>query len=333
MAHIDAAMLRELVAGPGTDTRPWSAYAVVMPDSEGARSVRFDDPDGPKVTVKFMPSGLIADVGVTMQTGGDGEGEWHPFVAGELVVVEFPGGDELVSPVITGRKPNEHDRFPLMVAGNDVTQNNFAFKRTRAPYIFEAGSSYLLWSAATESFLALTEAGAFTVANADKALLQLGADVLGFRNGDADCLVEVHVADKRTHVEAGNSKLQLVADGDSMLLTTGSLAISTAGAQPIGHGVTVEQVWAILVALLKWLVPAITATGAVPGGGSLVGPAITTALTSGLSTTVPIATAVAAAAASSPDTIPGLQIAVRAALAAAPSAGKVGAGIPGLTLG
>lgn len=316
MAHIDAAMLRELVAGPGTDTRAWSAYAVVVPDAEGARSVRFDDPDGPKVTVKFMPSGIIADVGVLMQTGGDGEGEWHPFVAGELVLIEFPGGDELSLPVITGRKSNEHDRFPMMVAGNDVTQNNFAFKRTRAPYIFEAGSSYLLWSAPTGAFLAFTEAGAFTVANADKALLQLGADVLGFRNGDADCLVEVHAADRRTHVEAGNSKLQLVADGDSMLLTSGSLAISAAGVQPVGHAVTIEQVLMVLQAFFAMV--------GIANPGPLSGAGLAGLFIAQMNLALPAALLLPIAP---------LQVALAGALALPTSPAQPGVGSPGVTIG
>jgi hypothetical protein len=304
-----------------------------MPDQEGQRSVDLADPDnpGPLVLVKLLASGHIVPCRVGMATGGDGEGEWHPFVAGEEVLVAIPDGDERAIPVITHRLANKVDRFPTMVAGNDVTQNNFAFKRTRAPYIFEAGSSYLLYSAPTKAFLAISEAGAFTLANADKALLQLGADVLGFRNGDADCFVEIHVADKRLHLEAGSAKLQLADGGDALFFSPGMLTISTSGAQPIGHGVTVEQVWSIVVAILKWLAPTITATGAVPGGGSLVGPAITAALTSGVSTGVPVATAVGVAATASYDTIPGLAVALRAAMAAPPSG--VGAAVPGLQLG
>jgi len=323
--HVDAVAIRELVAGEGTDTRHWSTYGQVMADQEGQRSVILDDPEnpGPLVLVKLLRSGLQVPCRVGMACGGDGEGEWHPFVAGDEVLVEIPDGNERSIPVITHRLANAIDRFPSMVAGNDTSTNSFAFKRVRVPYIFETASSYLLYSAPTKSFLALTEAGAFTVSNADKALLQLGADVIGFRNGDADCFVEIHVGEKRLHLEAGSAKLQLADGGDGIFLVPGMLTISTSGAQPIGHGVTVEQVWSIVTTLLADMSATLVAS-ATPATAA-IGAALAAALTADA------AVAVEHAATSDLTTIPGLKAALVAALVAPPTG--VGAGIPGLQLG
>lgn len=322
--HIDAAAVRDLVAGPGVDSRQWSTYGQVMADQEGQRSVILDDPEnpGPMVLVKLLHSGMQVPCRVGMACGGDGEGEWHPFVAGDEVLVEIPDGNERSIPVITHRLANAIDRFPSMVAGNDTSTNSFAFKRVRVPYIFETASSYLLYSAPTKSFLALTEAGAFTVSNADKALLQLGADVIGFRNGDADCFVEIHVGDKRLHLEAGSAKLQLADGGDGIFLVPGMLTISTSGAQPIGHGVTVEQVYAIANELMATIGVALTA---VVGPVSAVGAAITAALALDVAATATVATA------KSKTFLPTFTAALTAALVAPPTG--VGAGIPGLQLG
>lgn len=326
---LDTGALREAVAGGGVDPRQWLTYGQVMEDEGTEKSVVFNDPDmpGPYVMVKLLMSGYEVPCRVASFVAGAGEGDWFPFVAGDEVVVGVIDGDERTGCVILGRLNNGPDSFPTLVSGNDPSSNTFAFRRLRVPFIFETASDYLVRSAATGAFFGIKD-GAITFANADKALLQLGADVLGFRGGGkADVRMEIEPGDDKrlATMAVGQSLLQLTDQADSILLVTNALTISTQGNRPAGHGVTVEQVWQAIQEYMLVVGAVLVASPTPPTAA--IGAALVAAAND--PATGPAALAAAAASSMSPE----FKAELLLLLATPPTGTAVGAGLGGLRLG
>lgn len=274
---MDVGSLRHLLAGPGMDTRQWHSYGLVKADTPGSRSVLFVDEQGnprpyPVVLVTLQPSGI--DIACRVKEhggGGAGAGEWHPFVAGDEVWVEIPGGDERNGGVISGRFSQSRDAFPTMVAGNDPTLNNFSFKRLVEPYVLESGTSLLFRTTPTGAFISIGQTGSITAQSGDGHYLSISHDMISLQTQDLSCTVQIDPAAKTVFVEAGGTQLLIDSAGKSMLLTGGSLSLGTSGNPPQWHATSAEAVVNLLLALGK----ALTILGAVPLTGASLGAVLT----------------------------------------------------------
>ena len=237
-AH-DLTTAAQAFAGPGTDTRHWISYATVDPETPDQKSVTFTTEYGPLVSCTLRPSAIPVVCRVAHEVAGNGEGEWTPFVAGDELLVAIPEGDETAGCVIIGRLNQEIDQWPQQVAGQDATQNTFAFRRLRTPYVFELAGAYLVRNATTGAFMTIETSGAITLANADKAFLRLAPDFIGMQNGTADVLLQIDVSHKQIVMEAAGTKAVLDAQKSS-LYTGGTLELGTSGNQAADHAATVE---------------------------------------------------------------------------------------------
>lgn len=298
MGELDgiADLFRELTAGPGSDTRQWVAYGQVCPESGGTKSTRFNDPSGAPlphgvlVDVKLQPSGNIVPCRVSSMCAGNGEGEHYPFVGGDEVLVVIPEGDERAGCCIVGRLNQSHDVFPTTVAGMDVTQNNFGFRRHVAPYVVECGSGYMIRQATTGSGLSFDQQGQiFLTEGGTGAQLVLTPDVLGLFTKDFTAGLQVDVANTIAHLKAGKASLT-IADGtgaqgtQSMLQTSGTFSVSTSGNPGLNHVATVEGVTQLLTGFCTVMATAFaTLSGPVVGAelAALFAPGPSAALING----------------------------------------------------
>src|SRR5512147_2917657 len=88
---------------------------------EDVDPIEFDPDRGPLVNVALQPSRLPARCRVAMSSAGAGEGDYHPLVPGDEVIVAIPGRSARGECAILGRLPNAIDSFPSSVAGQDST--------------------------------------------------------------------------------------------------------------------------------------------------------------------------------------------------------------------
>ena len=253
----DAEAMRQAMSGPGNDTRQWVSYGRVSPDTPSGASVRFDvkDEQGtqigqPLVVVKLEPSGIEVPCRVSSMTAGQGEGEWYPFVAGDEVLVVIPEGNERAGCCIIGRLNQSLDTFPTTVGGQDVTKNNFGFRRARAPYVFETAESYMVRGASTGWQLTFDRTGNLFLASSDKHHLILNHDGVMFGLGDDSCSIQMHPEHGMTLSAGAGAATLALKDGVSTFFTTGGLSLSTLGIGATGHGIAMEQVAALLANLL-----------------------------------------------------------------------------------
>ncbi len=246
----EVSALREMLAGPGMDTRQWVSNGTVVQDTPDARSVVFKDTEGNPlsngvlVVVKLHPSATIVACRLAGGCAGDGEGEYMPFVAGDEVVVVIPEGDERAGPMIIGRLNQKYDIFPHTVAGQDVTANTFGFRRIRCPYILETASSYMIRSAVTGANLTIDQTGNIFLASGDGHLLLLNADAVKLGIGNADVPAYLQF-------DPSTSQASLAAE---------QLTVSLTGHVPCYHLLTVEAFINVLsVVLAGFLVPPVPA--------------------------------------------------------------------------
>lgn len=289
MSAWDMKTMQAMLAGPGIDTRTWISYGTVTKETDsGIKAVQFDDDYSQVlVAVTLQPNDTEVLCRVATGVAGNGEGEYFPFIQGDEVIVAVPMGDEKSGPVIIGRLNNASDKFPTRVAGNEVNENKMAFLRMRTPMVIETGSSYLIQSSVTGAAIGIDQTGGIVVSGGDKAFLAIKPDFLGLQNKAGDVLMQIGTSgDGSTDyvaIEAKGVKLRFNSDTStpSSILTPGILGIGTSGSSPRGHGVTVEQVIALINA--SWVTygglnpgPATGATMAAafadPSGPALVGP-------------------------------------------------------------
>ena len=247
----DHASLRNAFAGPGMDTRQWISYGVVTRATEDSDVLTFDPEVGsPLVTVLLQPSENFVACRIAGSVAGNGEGEWHPWVEGDEVIVAIPGGNEKGGCIILGRLNNSLDVWPVQVAGSDSTSNTFAFHRRRTPYIFETSETMMFRSAKTEAYFSLSQAGEWTLANTE-GYIAVANDFITMQSSDSSLLVQLNLTDKLVAVESGGSLLHLKSTGASQFYTKGALQIGTSGSSPAGfHATTTEAVVSLIDALL-----------------------------------------------------------------------------------
>ncbi len=248
--------MADAVSHPGIDPRTHISIGVVGQGTADVPPVVFDTDDGQAyVEVTLHPSGLRVRARIASQGAGNGEGEWYPLVANDEVIVAIPNGDEREGCVIIGRLNNKYDKFPGLVAGQDVTKNTFGFRRLRTPYILETASSYMIRSAVTGSFFSIDTAGSLTVSDGNANMMHIGADFIGFGNGDSTVLFQLDLHKNQIVAEAKGTKMILDADA-SGIATAGTFYISTGGF-PTNHVATTEAVVNIVINTLKALGAAI----------------------------------------------------------------------------
>src|ERR1019366_1740218 len=247
----DFRTLAQLLSFPGIDPRQWVSIAIVDPDTPQARSVQFNDEEGnplphPLVNVTLQPGGLEVSARVLASGSGAQIGEWHPFVAGDEVLVLIPSGNESMGCVIVGRLSNSLDVHPTSVAGNDTTQNNLAFKRFVEPYVMESGTAILFRISTTGSFIALDPTGNATIQNGGGHYLAIHDDFISLQTKDTSCLVQIDPVKQTVLLQAAGTQFFLDSAGKSHLLTRGQLSLFTSGGgYAPGHAVTIEQLAAV----------------------------------------------------------------------------------------
>ena len=279
MSAVDEARVAGRFAHPGSDTRQWCSYGVVMQDAPGARSVRYVDEDGETphpfgvvVDVTLHPSGAEVQCRVASQCAGNGEGEWYPFIAGDEVVVLIPEGNEQAACVIVGRLNQKLDVFPTLVAGQDATQNNFGFRRQLAPQLYEIGAGWQVRSAVTGAGITIDDSGQVFFASGDKHLLALTSDVISLATGDGNLFFQMRVNDEQ--VTFGTSQTAMVVgDAASSFLTPGTLALGTGGNNPVFHAAHIEGVAGLASLIVDGIKSALNGVGFT--GTSATGGAVT----------------------------------------------------------
>ncbi len=280
---IDVAALAEAMRAPGNDPRQWVSFGLVSDEP-----IDFDPDHGPLVPCILKPSEVEVQCRVSMQVGGNGEGEYYPFVEGDEVLVVVPGGNERGGCVIIGRLPNARTPFPQeSVAGQDPASNAFGFRRTKAPFINEAAGTITMRQAESGAFLTLDQTGTVTIANGDKSALQLSADALTLQSSDGASILQLDITGGRATLQSGSAVLTLASStavpATSSLVVPNVLQLSTIGAPPAEHVTTTEQVVNLVSGIFNVLGAALTATGATPLTGASLGaffsdPAFSTAL-------------------------------------------------------
>lgn len=262
------------------DTRQWLSYGIVKADTESGPSVRFADdagdplPHGVLVTATLQPSGIDVPCRVGSHVAGQGEAEYYPYVAGDEVVVAVMEGDERAGCVILCRLNQSLDTFPKTVGGQDVTKNNFGFKRSRAPYVFETAESLMFRGATTNWQLTFDRTGNLIIGSGDKHHLVL--NTAGVILGLGDDSVSIQMAPASSNplglaamaINAGKVALSLSED-QTNLFTPGIFKVSTTGIGATGHAISAESVIAIVDSLLTAI--GIVNPGPIASGAALAG--------------------------------------------------------------
>jgi phage baseplate assembly protein gpV len=268
-AAVDAGRTADLVARPGIDPRSWCTMGLVQPETSTQKSVRFSDdqgnplPYGVLVDVKLQPSGLVVPCRVAGQCAGSQEGEWHPFVGGDEVLVMIPDGDERNGGVIVGRLNQKFDVFPTTVAGQPATGNQIAFKRLIAPYALESGTAVILRVAPTGAALTLDQTGDTYLSDGNGNTLFLRSDLVSLQLADSNAAVQLDPNTNSVTLSAGSGNSTLTLDGSdssaSQFQSSGTLAVTTLGNPGQNHATTTEAVVNLLSAFLTAAAAAATA--------------------------------------------------------------------------
>jgi len=249
------------------DGKIWNSFGMVAGD------VDFDVTEyhQPLVPVTLQPSGLEVNCRVMMPSAGNGEAEWTPFVKGDEVFVEIPSGNPAGGCVITGRLNNAVDRFPTKVAGQDTTENKFAFRRIRTPFVMETAGAYLVRSATTGAFMSIDKLGGINLTNGDGHYIAITSDFITLQTSDNDLLLQLDLTNGVLKAEVGpNTVIQLAKEGPSLISTADELQLSTSGASPNAHAIGIEH----LIAMLQSVVALIPGAGGAAGATAIINAAL-----------------------------------------------------------
>jgi hypothetical protein len=252
----DYAGQREAAAGPGSDTRQWISNGIVNADTATAKSVDFTAPEGPLVSVRLHPSDIDVRCRVASFIAGTGQGEWHPFVGGDEVLVALPQGHERGGAIIVGRLNNGVDKFPTNVGNQDVTQNSTTVRTSIPNYVWQISNGWLLRSVTTSAQMALDVKGNWTFVCGDLHFMQLGSGGVYLATAQLDGQATNPIS--FLQIDATTGKISLSAGtpsspGKALLSmdpSTGNIYASTTGALPVGHVATVEGMVGLIAACL-----------------------------------------------------------------------------------
>ena len=311
---LDLASFAQALARPGSDTRIWNSYGLVMRGDD--QPVEYDD-EGCQmmVNVELMPSQIPIRCRVGGAFAGDGEGEWSPLVEGDEVLVFIPSGNPRGGGVIGPRLNNSKDKVPKDVLGQDSTKNGFAFRRRVTPVVEEHQGPYYIRTVVGLSYamIGLDDVGNVSLRGADGEMLQLSADALMYQGPSGPGSPPRHVlqllhSEDTFLLQAGDAYMQLSgsrATHEVNLITVpGPMAIGTATNAPQEHVATTEAVLNILVTVLQGMVglmaPAVVGTPPTALPAMTMDPAmaalVTAAGTSSLWSTFPLTQAALVAA-------------------------------------
>jgi len=297
---LDQATAAAGMARPGQDTRQWISYGLVASASNDPKDiVDFDEDFGaPLVTVTLQPSDLSVRCRVGSQIAGNGEGEWHPFVKNDEVLVAIPEGDEKAGPVIICRLNNAYDKFPMdSVAGQDPTTNTFAFRRRRTPHIEEFAGPIMFRTAPTGAFLSIDLTGAITLRDGEGDALQMTPDVFGYQSADTKNVLQMNNAQKQFILQVGDAYFQISATDSpneiNTLMLGGPFALMSSGNPALEHVATAESVVSLFASLLQVFGPPLGLIG--PAMDAVLAGLVTAAANGGLAATPLTAAAIAAA--------------------------------------
>lgn len=269
---IDQATAAQTVRSPGIDPRQWISVGLVTAGNENDEIVIFDESEGqPLVRVLLEPSKIPVVARVGGQVAGNGEGDWHPFVEGDEVLVAIPEGNERAGCVILCRLPNGIDKFPMdSVAGQDPTTNTFAFSRRRTPRVEEFNGPIVFRSAMSGALISLDTSGVFTVRTGDRAVLQMSPDVIGFQgpsdeSNPPELLLQLNVTDRHFSVTVGDAIFNLSASNatpapNNQLKVSDDLKISTNGNDTREHVLTLENFVNMMQTMLPVINPLVFTT-------------------------------------------------------------------------
>ena len=336
---LDQRTAAEAFAYPGIDPRMWITFALVDQDEP----IDFDPEYGPLISCTAEPGGNPLRCQLSMQVAGDGEGEYHPFVAGDTVLVLCVGGNERTA-VIVGRMPNARAPFPPNVGGQDATKNAFGFVRRRTPFVQEQVGPWMVRDAKSEAFLAIDIKGNVTLRDGSKGALQLSPDAFGYQSGDGKSLLQLDLTGGRFTMQIQDAQIVLASSSaspqTSVINVPGQLSVITGATTAAEHVLTVEgmlnilQAWSLLLAaaIPTVLLPAIVTPAVGAPLGPLIGVPLATLFASPLGTAM-IAAAVGVASGQTLD--PGIATAIGGALAVPknPSTGKYGTGCANFVAG
>jgi hypothetical protein len=252
---------------PGIDPRIWVSYGIVNREQDDQKSVEFSADFGPLVWVILQPHNQLVCCRVASGVAGNGEGEWHPFMSADEVLVAIPEGDTRTMPVIVGRLNNSFDKFPENVGVQTTDKNNVSFHRSRGPYIIEGDSAVMLRSSKTGAVVGIDELGNLTMRSGTGAFLQINGNGPVMKTEDGSMQVALDESTGEATVVAGSALMTLSDMGASEIWCNG-LKLSTCGNSASEHLITLEQVVNILASLL-------TNAALDPGLGFLIGPPTT----------------------------------------------------------
>lgn len=277
---IDWSTLAEATRGPDAD-KQWCSIGIVTADDAG-QIVQFrEDLGQPLVSVTLVPTNVPTYCRVGSAVAGNGEGEWHPFVLGDEVVVLIPQGHEGAGCVIVSRLNNKLDAFPMdSVAGQDPTTNTFAFSRRRTPYVQEYAGPVILRSALSSALISIDAVGAITLKDSENAALQISADLIGFvgpsdstKGTSPEFLLQLDLTHRHFAVQVGDAVMTLSASDASPEINTisvpGAFVLGTIGNPAIEHVATTESTANVLEKLFIELAAIISADPAPLTGTSL----------------------------------------------------------------
>lgn len=317
----------------------------IVTSDDAGNIVQFrEDLGQPLVSVLLQPSQSPVYARVGMQVAGNGEGEWHPFVLGDEVLVALPEGYEDSGCVILARLTNKLDAFPMdSVAGQDPTTNTFGFSRRRTPFVHEYAGPVILRSALNSALITIDTVGSVTIKDSENSALQISADVIGFVGPSSptsapEFLLQLDLTHRHFSVQVGDAFLTLSASDASpevnSITVPGPFVLATIGNPALEHAASTESVANVLEKFTAELASIIGATGV--GTGTAIGAAITAWLVGG-----PFASVWAAAAnaplgsfsSALPGTISGLFVGSAPKPVGAFSQLEPGIGCPGLFVG
>jgi hypothetical protein len=256
---------------PGIDPRTWVSYGIV----DAATPVDFDDDYGPLVSVELQPTGVPVYCRVSSSIAGDGEGEYHPFVGGDEVLVLLPQGRPDADPVIVGRMNNSRQKWPSSVGGQDATKNTFGFKRSRTPRVEELAGAILMRQAPSGAFLSIDTAGIVTLRDSAGSALQISPDVFGFQGADAKHVFQIDMTGDRAMLQVSDARFILAGAKatpfGSSLTVPDLLSILTLKNPAAEHVTTAEATANIIAQVFNVLGLALVALGAPPLTGASLG--------------------------------------------------------------
>lgn len=240
-------------AAPGADTRQWVSYGTVHEEVGGNKSVTFEDGQQ-YVRVRLHPSELVVNARVLGKVAGAGEGESHPFVEHDEVLVILPEGNERAGAVCIGKLNNSLDALPGLVAGNDPSTNAFTWKRIRTPRAVETYGGDIVSDAKSGTIYGIGIDGAFSVQTTDGGFLTVGPDDLGMQTVEGDMYFQADIQKGTwllgTHAGTTPAFL-LLGEANQGIYTKGKFYLAAGGVQPDQHLALWEGLLAYMEAYIR----------------------------------------------------------------------------------